>query len=119
MSAFFTDKIADITIANGATKSRLVGLDEYQDARKLLIQTPHDIGGKTYSYMVTHDQEPNITTGSWATLVDSTGTAYSPAAIDKSIAAPDELLSATAFYILASADPGKDVAFGASKQWLA
>lgn len=119
MTTFFTNKIADIKVANGDTKSRMVTAAEYQDARSALLATPHDIGGKTYTIMVTYDQVPDQATGHWFTLVDSTGTAIAPAAIDKAIKVPDELLAATAFYILASAAVGLDVTFGFTKQWLA
>lgn len=116
--AQFTNKLADITIPSGATKSRMVVAEkEYGDARKLFLQTPASIDGKTITIKVTYDQVPNITTGNWATLADSTGTAISPAAISKARNV-DDLIGTTAFYLEANSAPSLDVTFGCAKQWL-
>ena len=107
--------IAVGSLAVAAGDSRIVkAYEEYADAFALLIGSPHDLKGSTYTIMV-NDREDG--TGSWRTFTDAAGTALAPPGIDKTYIIAG-LAAAPCFKLVGNAAPSGDVTFVASKQAL-
>lgn len=103
------------SLAVAAGDSRIVsGPFEYADAFLLMIGSPAALGGVTYSILVNDKDDGS---GTWRTLVDATGVAIIPPAINKT-AIIAGLAAAPCFKLQGSGAPSADITFVASKQAL-
>ena len=111
-ASYWNNKLDPITIANGATKSRIVLCQEYQDAFLIGILAPASFAGATMTIWVSDKDDGS---GTFVQLMDATGTAVKVPAVSTAQIIPG-LAAFAAFQIQANQAVNAAVSFLATKQ---